>query len=112
MIAVAARHAGFDVVYGGIRLSPEEIATSAIEEGADVVGLSILSGSHVELAGQVIDALRAGGAGDVAVVVGGIIPAGDVEALRRAGVADVFGPTDFRLEPVMARILALVERRA
>jgi ethylmalonyl-CoA mutase len=112
VIAVTARQAGFDVVYAGIRLSPEEIATSAIEEAADVIGLSILSGSHLELAEQVIGHLAAAGAAGIAVVVGGIIPAGDVGALRARGVAEVFGPTDFQLDKVMGRILDVVERAA
>jgi (2R)-ethylmalonyl-CoA mutase len=112
VIAVAARHAGFDVVYSGIRLTPEEIAQSAVEEDADLVGVSILSGSHVELARQLIEGLRAAGAGDVPVVVGGIIPKGDHAALQALGVARVFTPSDYQLIDVMDRIMDVIEERA
>ncbi|RMH41585.1 MAG: protein meaA [Deltaproteobacteria bacterium] len=109
VIAVAARHCGFDVVYGGIRLTPEQIAHSAVEESADLVGVSVLSGSHVELARQVVDALAALGAADVPVVVGGIIPAGDVDRLRADGVRAVFTPSDYELIDVMERVLSVIE---
>jgi (2R)-ethylmalonyl-CoA mutase len=112
VIAVAARHAGFDVVYSGIRLTPEEIAQSAVEEDADLVGVSILSGSHVELARQLIEGLRTAGAGDVPVVVGGIIPKGDHAALQALGVARVFTPSDYQLIDVMDRIMDVIEERA
>jgi (2R)-ethylmalonyl-CoA mutase len=112
VIAVAARHAGFDVVYSGIRLTPEEIAQSAVEEDADLVGVSILSGSHLELARQLIDGLRTAGAGDVPVVVGGIIPKGDHAALQALGVARVFTPSDYQLIDVMDRIMDVIEERA
>jgi (2R)-ethylmalonyl-CoA mutase len=112
VIAVTARQAGFDVVYAGIRLSPEEIVTSAIEEAADVVGLSILSGSHLELAEQIVTRLRAAGGGAIKVVIGGIVPPADAAALRGLGVAEVFGPSDYRLERVIERVLDLIEPAA
>ncbi|WP_369294049.1 methylmalonyl-CoA mutase family protein [Tepidiforma sp.] len=113
VIAVAARHCGFDVVYSGIRLTPEEIVQSAIEEAADVIGLSILSGSHLDLTRQVIDGLRAAGAGDaIPVIVGGIIPKDDHEALRALGARQIFTPADFDLADVMSRIMDVVEEQA
>ncbi len=113
VVAVAARHCGFDVVYSGIRLTPEEIVQSAIEEAADVIGLSILSGSHLELTRQVIEGLRAAGAGDsIPVIVGGIIPKADHEALRALGARQVFTPADFDLADVMSRIMDVVEAQA
>ena len=93
-IAVRARDAGMDVVYEGIRLTPAQIAASALQEGVHVVGLSILSGSHRELIPAVVRALREAGV-EAPVVVGGIIPEQDVEPLRRAGVAAVYTPKDF-----------------
>jgi (2R)-ethylmalonyl-CoA mutase len=107
-IAVRARDAGMDVVYEGIRLTPSQIATSAAQEGVHVVGLSILSGSHRELIPAVMDALREAGAGDVPVVVGGIIPEADAEALHKAGVAAVYTPKDWDLTRMMYDIVALV----
>jgi (2R)-ethylmalonyl-CoA mutase len=110
-IAVRARDAGMDVVYEGIRLTPTQIANSAAQEGVHVVGLSILSGSHAELIPSVLEALRAAGAGDVPVVVGGIIPDGDAEQLRDAGVAAVYTPKDWDLNRMMRDIIALVAQR-
>jgi ethylmalonyl-CoA mutase len=110
-IAVRARDVGMDVVYEGIRLTPTQIASSALQEGVHVIGLSILSGSHRELIPAVIDALRAAGIGEVPVVVGGIIPAADVEPLREAGVAAVYTPKDFDLTRIMRDIVALVGER-
>ncbi|HWH12097.1 MAG TPA: methylmalonyl-CoA mutase family protein [Solirubrobacteraceae bacterium] len=109
-IAVHARDAGFEVVYEGIRLTPAQIANSALQEGVHVVGLSILSGSHRDLIPDVIDALRERGV-DVPVVVGGIIPDRDVGPLREAGVAAVFTPKDFRFSDIMRQIVALVAER-
>ena len=106
-IAVRARDAGMDVVYEGIRLTPAQIAASALQEGVHVVGLSILSGSHRELIPSVVDALRANGV-DAPVVVGGIIPEADVEPLKAAGVAAVYTPKDFDLTRIMGDIVALV----
>ncbi len=106
-IAVRARDAGMDVVYEGIRLTPAQIAASALQEGVHVIGLSILSGSHRELIPAVIDALREAGV-TVPVVVGGIIPDQDVAPLKRAGVACVYTPKDFDLTQIMRDIVELV----
>jgi len=110
-IAVRARDAGLDVVYQGIRLTPSQIATSAAQEGVHVVGLSILSGSHAELIPAVLAALREAGAGDVPVVVGGIIPEADAAALREAGVAAVYTPKDWDLNRMIRDIVDLVAAR-
>jgi (2R)-ethylmalonyl-CoA mutase len=110
-IAVRARDAGMDVVYEGIRLTPSRIAATAVQEGVHVVGLSILSGAHRELIPSVIDELRQAGA-DVPVVVGGIIPAADEQALLDAGVARVYTPKDFELSKIMGDIVDLVAERA
>jgi (2R)-ethylmalonyl-CoA mutase len=109
-IAVRARDAGMDVVYEGIRLTPSQIAASALQEGVHVVGLSILSGSHRELIPEVIRALREAGA-EVPVVVGGIIPEADVAPLRDAGVAAVYTPKDFDLNRITRAIVDLVAER-
>lgn len=109
-IAVRARDAGFDVVYEGIRLTPSRIASTAVQEGAHVVGLSILSGSHRELIPKVIEALREAGA-DVPVVVGGIIPRADEQPLLDAGVARVYTPKDFEINRIMGDITDLVAER-
>jgi (2R)-ethylmalonyl-CoA mutase len=107
-IAVRARDAGMDVVYEGIRLTPAQIAASALQEGVHVIGLSILSGSHRELIPAVIDALRDAGV-KAPVVVGGIIPEQDVEALRQAGVAAVYTPKDFDITRIMRDIVELLD---
>jgi (2R)-ethylmalonyl-CoA mutase len=106
-IAVRARDVGMDVVYEGIRLTPAQIAASALQEGVHVVGLSILSGSHRELIPSVVDALREAGV-DAPVVVGGIIPEADVAPLKEAGVAAVYTPKDFSLTAIMRDIVELV----
>jgi (2R)-ethylmalonyl-CoA mutase len=108
-IAVAARDAGFEVIYQGIRLSPQQIAVAARDEDVDVVGISILSGSHLELVPEVLDRLRGAGV-DAPVVVGGIIPPEDAEVLRGKGVAAVFTPKDFQLARIVDELLTLVER--
>jgi (2R)-ethylmalonyl-CoA mutase len=110
-IAVRARDAGMDVVYEGIRLTPTQIANSAAQEGVHVVGLSILSGSHAELIPAVLQAMKDAGAGDVPVVVGGIIPDSDAGALREAGVAAVYTPKDWDLNRMMRDIVELVAER-
>ena len=110
-IALRARDAGMEVIYQGIRLTPEEIAESALQEDVDVVGLSILSGSHLELIPEVVRRLRDEGA-DVPVVVGGIIPPADAERLRAAGVDGVYTPKDFDINRIMGEIVELVHRRA
>ncbi len=107
-IAVAARDAGFEVVYQGIRLSPAEIAAAARDEDVDVVGISILSGSHLELVPEVVDRLRAAGV-DASVVVGGIIPPEDAEILMGKGVARVYTPKDFEIGQIMDDMLGLAE---
>jgi (2R)-ethylmalonyl-CoA mutase len=108
-IAVAARDAGFEVVYQGIRLSPAEIAAAARDEDVDVVGISILSGSHLELVPEVVDRLRAAGV-DAPVVVGGIIPPEDEAVLLGKGVARVYTPKDFEIGQMMDDMLDLVEQ--
>jgi (2R)-ethylmalonyl-CoA mutase len=109
VIAVAARHAGFDVVYAGIRLAPDEIAVSAVEEDADLIGISVLSGSHVELTRELMEALDRAGARDVPVVVGGIIPKADHAALAALGVRRVFTPSDYQLVEVMEKIMDVID---
>jgi ethylmalonyl-CoA mutase len=110
-IAVRARDAGMEVVYEGIRLTPAQIARSAVDEGVHVIGLSILSGSHRELIPDVIGALREAGGGEIPVVVGGIIPEADAEPLRAAGVAAVYTPKDFELTRILRDVVALVAER-
>jgi ethylmalonyl-CoA mutase len=107
-IAVRARDIGMDVVYEGIRLTPAQIARSAVDEGVHVIGLSILSGSHRSLIPDVMEALRAAGGERIPVVVGGIVPEADVEPLKAAGVAAVYTPKDFELTRIMADVVALV----
>jgi (2R)-ethylmalonyl-CoA mutase len=109
-VAVRARDAGFEVVYEGIRLTPDEIVNAAVEEGVHVVGLSILSGSHRALVAAVVEGMEKAGIGDIPVVVGGIIPPEDAAALKAAGVAAVYTPKDFDLNAIMADIVEIVER--
>ncbi|MFC4504241.1 MULTISPECIES: protein meaA [Streptomyces] len=104
-IAVRARDAGFEVVYQGIRLTPEEIVEAALAEDVHAVGLSILSGSHAQLVPDVLERLRVAGATDIPVIAGGIIPNGDAEQLRAAGVAAVFTPKDFDITGIIGRIV-------
>ncbi|MDA8117597.1 MAG: cobalamin B12-binding domain-containing protein [Actinomycetota bacterium] len=92
VIARALRDAGFEVIYTGLHQTPEQIAAAAVQEDADAVGLSLLSGAHMTLVPKVIDELRAAGLEDVVVMVGGIIPDADIEPLKRLGVAEVFTP--------------------
>ncbi|HEY5014667.1 MAG TPA: protein meaA, partial [Acidimicrobiia bacterium] len=106
-IAVAARDAGMEVIYQGIRLTPEEIAAAARDEDVDVVGLSILSGSHLDLVPETIRRLRAEGV-DAPVIVGGIIPEADQARLLAAGASRVYTPKDYRLADIMADIADLV----
>ncbi|TMQ04598.1 MAG: protein meaA [Deltaproteobacteria bacterium] len=107
VIAVAARDAGFEVVYAGIRLEPAAIAQTAVQEDVDLIGLSVLSGSHVELTASVIAELAARGAGDIPVVVGGVVPARDHAELVRIGVRRVFTPSDYRLTEIVAALVDL-----
>ena len=109
-IAVRARDVGMEVVYDGIRLTPAQIVTSALQEGVHVIGLSILSGSHRELIPGIVGDLREAGV-DVPVIVGGIIPEADVAPLREAGIAAVYTPKDFDLTQIMRDIVALVAER-
>ncbi|MFC8710352.1 protein meaA [Streptomyces sp. NPDC057197] len=104
-IAVRARDAGFEVVYQGIRLTPEQIVDAALAEDVHAVGLSILSGSHARLVPDVLERLRVAGATDIPVIAGGIIPGGDAEQLRAAGVAAVFTPKDFDITGIIGRIV-------
>jgi (2R)-ethylmalonyl-CoA mutase len=108
MIAVAARHAGFEVIYGGIRWSVPEIVRSAVDEDANVLGLSVLSGAHLDIVREVRDELARLGGSEIPVIVGGIIPESDVPALRALGVRAVFTPKDFDLMDVIDRILDVI----
>ncbi|MEV4498437.1 cobalamin-dependent protein, partial [Micromonospora arborensis] len=107
-IAVRARDAGFEVVYQGIRLTAGQIVAAAVEEDVDLVGLSVLSGSHLAAVPAVLDGLRAAGRADLPVVVGGIIPAGDAATLRAAGVARVFTPKDFALTGIIDDLVTVI----
>ena len=107
-VAVRARDAGFEVVYQGIRLTPAQIVAAAVAEDVHCVGLSVLSGSHLQVVPAVLDGLRAAGAGDVPVVLGGIIPPADETALRALGVAAVFTPKDAGLTDLMGQIVAVI----
>ena len=109
-VAVRARDCGFEVVYEGIRLTPAQIAGAALEEGVHVVGLSILSGSHLVLVEDVLERLRRQGLGELPVVVGGIIPPDDAARLKAAGVAAVYTPKDFDLTGIMADVAEIVAR--
>jgi ethylmalonyl-CoA mutase len=111
-IAARARDAGMDVVYDGIRLTPAAIAAAAAEKRVHVVGLSILSGSHLPLVREVIARLKEAGLADVPVVAGGIIPPQDESALKSAGVAAVYTPKDFELNRIMADLVRIVEGAA
>jgi methylmalonyl-CoA mutase C-terminal domain/subunit len=92
VIARALRDAGMEVIYTGLRQTPEMIAEAALQEDVDIVGLSILSGAHMALAPRILELLRASGLADVPVFVGGIVPDEDVPALKQMGIAEVFGP--------------------
>jgi (2R)-ethylmalonyl-CoA mutase len=111
-IALKARDVGFEVVYEGIRVTPEQIVASALEEGVHLIGLSILSGSHLELVPQVLEKLRAAGLAKIPLVVGGIIPEADARALEAKGVARVYTPKDFALNNIMSDLVELVSPRA
>ena len=111
-IAVRARDCGMDVVYEGIRLTPAQIVRAAVDESVHVIGLSILSGSHVALVQDVLERLRSEGAGDVPVIVGGIIPPDDAKTLKAFGVAAVYTPKDFQVNDIMADIVRLVDGNA
>jgi (2R)-ethylmalonyl-CoA mutase len=111
-IAFRARDCGMDISYEGIRLTPREIVDAAKAEEAHVVGLSILSGSHVPLIAEVMELMRAEGLGDVPVMVGGIIPEEDAQRLLSSGVARVYTPKDFELNRIMMDIVALADPKS
>ena len=108
-IAVRARDCGMDIAYEGIRLTPEQLVAAALEDQAHVLGLSILSGSHIPLVEDLIERMREAGLGDTPVIVGGIIPDDDAERLRAMGVARVYTPKDFELNTIMADIVTLAD---
>ena len=108
-IAARARDCGMDISYEGIRLTPDEIVSAALEDDAHVIGLSILSGSHIPLMGDLMEKLRTAGLAHIPVVVGGIIPEDDADRLRAMGVAKVYTPKDFELNRIMTDLVELVE---
>jgi (2R)-ethylmalonyl-CoA mutase len=109
-VAVRARDVGFEVVYQGIRLTPDQIVAAAVQEGVHVVGLSVLSGSHLEVVPAVVDGLRKAGAEDIPVVVGGIVPPEDEKVLLSQGIARVFTPKDYELTEIMSGIVDLIRQ--
>ncbi|HVQ88081.1 MAG TPA: protein meaA, partial [Actinomycetes bacterium] len=109
-IAVRARDCGFEVIYQGIRLTPTQIVAAAVEEDVHIVGLSILSGSHMELVPAVVDGLAAAGLDEVPVVVGGIVPESDAAYLTSHGVAAVFTPKDYSINQIMARVVEEIRK--
>nr|WP_323776615.1 protein meaA [Amylibacter sp.] len=111
-IAVRARDCGMDITYEGIRLTPEQIVTAALNENAHVIGLSILSGSHVPLIEDVLKRMEAAGMSDIPLIVGGIIPDDDAAHLRAIGVAKVYTPKDFELNTIMMDIVTLLDTKA
>ena len=110
IIARALRDAGMEVIYTGLHQTPEQIVETAVQEDADAVGISILSGAHMTLVPKILEGLRENGAEDVLVVVGGTVPADDADELKRLGVADVFGPgapTGAIVEFLQSRVVAV-----
>jgi len=110
-IAVRAADTGLEVIYDGIRVTPEQLVKTVAERQVHILGLSILSGSHVPLIREVMQRLRAAGLSNVPVVAGGIIPQDDVNVLKQLGVAAVYTPKDFDLNRIMADLVALIEKR-
>ena len=108
-ITARARDCGMDIAYGGIRLTPSEIVAAALEEQAHVIGLSILSGSHIPLIAEVMDGMRKAGLSHIPLIVGGIIPEEDATTLRASGVAAVYTPKDFELNKIMMDIVSLAD---
>jgi (2R)-ethylmalonyl-CoA mutase len=111
-IAFRARDCGMEIRYEGIRLTPEQIVAAALEDEAHVVGLSVLSGSHMPLVAELMERMRAAGLADVPVIVGGIIPEEDARRMREMGVARVYTPKDFELNTIMMDIVTLVDPKA
>ena len=111
-IAVRARDVGFEVIYQGIRLTPAQIVSAAAQEDVHVVGLSILSGSHLELVPEILQGMKEAGIDDVPVVVGGIVPDGDARQLKEMGVAAVFTPKDFGITEIMREIVGIIRKGA
>jgi methylmalonyl-CoA mutase C-terminal domain/subunit len=111
VVARLLRDAGMEVVYTGLHHTAEQIVSAAVQEDVDVVGISILSGAHMTLVPKVVNLLRKQGAGDIAVVVGGVIPDEDISELRKMGVADVF-PQDTPPEVIVNRVRDLAAARA
>ncbi len=111
-IAVACCDAGFEVIYGGIRLTPAEIIATACDEAVDLVGLSILSGSHLTLVPEVLDGLRDGGGQDIPLVLGGIVPDEDADVLRKRGVARIYTPKDYDVLAIVDDMVDVVSERA
>ncbi|MFT4961053.1 MAG: (2R)-ethylmalonyl-CoA mutase [Paracoccaceae bacterium] len=108
-IAVRARDCGMDIAYDGIRLTPQEIVDAAIAEDVHVIGLSILSGSHVSLVKDVVDKMKSAGIGHIPVIVGGIIPSDDILRLQKMGVAKIYTPKNFMLNAIMFDVIALID---
>jgi (2R)-ethylmalonyl-CoA mutase len=109
-IAVKGRDAGFEIVYEGIRLTPAQIARAAQEEGAHLIGLSVLSGSHMELVEDILGQMRELGIGDIPLVIGGIIPEEDARRLEAQGVQAVFTPKDVDMNAIMGRMVDIIRR--
>jgi methylmalonyl-CoA mutase cobalamin-binding domain/chain len=110
VVARILRDAGMEVVYTGLHRTPDQIVSAAVQEDVDVVGISLLSGAHMSLVPRIVEKLRASGAGDVAVVIGGVIPDDDMELLRNQGVAEIF-PQDTPPDVIVTRIRALAAAR-
>jgi (2R)-ethylmalonyl-CoA mutase len=108
-IAARARDCGMDITYEGIRLTPDEIIQAVLRDDVHVVGLSILSGSHIPLISEMMEKMRAQGLGHIPVVIGGIIPDEDATALAAMGVARVYTPKDFQLNRIMDDIVTLAD---
>jgi (2R)-ethylmalonyl-CoA mutase len=109
-IAVKGRDVGFEIVYEGIRLTPQQIARAAQEEGVHLIGLSVLSGSHLELAGEITNELAQLGLDNIPVIIGGIIPEEDAMLLQQQGIAAVYTPRNVDMNAIMADILNIIRR--
>ena len=110
MIAVAGKFVGFHVIYSGIRLSPQEIAQSAVEENVDIIGISLLSGAHIEITQELLKELKHYHAEKIPLVIGGIIPQKDFPILKKLGVKEIFTPKDYDLIEIMEKIFSLIEK--